>query len=53
MPEHTHTFTNNKIVTSSAGAHTHTINGKYGKSSSANDVNYLEIGPTTDLIITS
>lgn len=53
MPEHTHTFTNNEIVTSSAGAHTHTINGKYGKSSSANDVNYLEIGPTTDLIITS
>ena len=53
MPKHTHTFTNNEIVTSSAGAHTHTINGKYGKSSSANDVNYLEIGPTTDLIITS
>ena len=53
MPEHTHTFTNNEIVTSSAGAHTHTINGKYGKSSSANDVNYLEIGPTTNLIITS
>ena len=53
MPEHTHTFTNKEVVTSSAGAHTHTIKGKYGKSSSANDINCLEVEPTANLIITS
>lgn len=53
MPKHTHTFTNNEIVTSSDGAHTHTIKGKYGKSSRANDINCLEVESDADLITTS
>ncbi len=53
MPKHTHTFVENQVTTSEAGAHTHTIRGKYGKSDNANDRNCLETGLETDLITTS
>lgn len=53
MPKHTHTFVGNQVTTSEAGAHTHTIRGKYGKSDNANDRNCLETGSETDLITTS
>ena len=53
MPKHTHTFVGNQVTTSEAGAHTHTIRGKYGKSDNANDRNCLETGLETDLITTS
>lgn len=53
MPKHTHTFVGNQVTTSEAGAHTHTIRGKYGKSDNANDRNCLEAGSETDLITTS
>ena len=53
IPEHTHTFVGNKITTSESGVHTHTIRGKYGQSSNANDKNCLETGSETDFITTS
>lgn len=53
MPKHTHTFVGNQVTTSEAGAHTHTIRGKYGKSDNANGRNCLETGSETDLITTS
>lgn len=53
MPRHTHTFVGNQVTTSEAGAHTHTIRGKYGKSDNAHDRNCLETGSETDLITTS
>ena len=53
MPKHTHTFVGNQVTTSEAGAHTHTIRGKYGKSDNANDRNCLETGSKTDFITTS
>ena len=53
MPRHTHTFVGNQVTTSEAGAHTHTIRGKYGKSDNASDRTCLETGSETDFIITS
>lgn len=53
MPRHTHTFVGNQVTTSEAGAHTHTIRGKYGKSANASDRNCLETGSETDFITTS
>lgn len=53
MPKHTHTFVGNQVTTSEAGAHSHTIRGKYGKSDNADNRNCLETGSETDLITTS
>ena len=53
MPRHTHTFVGNQVTTSEAGAHTHTIRGKYGKSDNASDRSCLETGSETDFITTS
>lgn len=53
MPRHTHTFTESTIKTSEAGAHTHTFQGKYGKSSNTDEADVIMAGSETDLITTS